>query len=495
MTYFNAISRPCSVCARFIMSAAFVASGLVVNAAIARDDIARSNTTEVSSVDLDAIWNDPIFKKQFIGGYGMNAAIEPRIMKKEVAILEKVRPLMADNLSGAQAALQAEMKPDCSAILDFTLGGIYFQQDQLEQALACYNKAVEKFPTFRRAYRNIGLITVRRLEFDAAISAFNRMIELGGADAYSYGLLAFAHSSKQDFQPAEAAYRNALLLQPSNTEWRLGLTRCVFKEGKYEDAVALLDVLITQFPEKAEFWLLQSYAYLGMKQPTKAAINLESLDVLGASTLDSLYTLGDIYMSEALPQLALGAYTRAVALTSKQPLARSMHAAEVLASRGAGVEARTLVTLIRSTWSSGSAGSGAVDGATDGAITLSDDDTKKLLKLDARLSMAQGGGDASTALVLEEILQLDPLDGEALMLLGQHYARQNQPDRAMLAYERAAGIEQFAPNAKVRQAQILVSQSRFTDAIALLRQSQDLKPREDVARYLEQIERLAKSRR
>ena len=52
--------------------------------------------------DVDAIWNDPVFKKQFVGGYGINAEIEPRVTPDEVEILEKVRPLMADDLPKAE---------------------------------------------------------------------------------------------------------------------------------------------------------------------------------------------------------------------------------------------------------------------------------------------------------------------------------------------------------------------------------------------------------
>jgi cytochrome c-type biogenesis protein CcmH/NrfG len=126
---------------------------------------------------------------------------------------------------------------------------------------------------------------------------------------------------------------------------------------------------------------------------------------------------------------------------------------------------------------------------------MADAEKTKLLKLEARLSMADGGGDDATVAILEDILKLDPLDGEALMLLGQHFSRHGKPEKAMLAYERAAGIDQFAAAARVKQAQILVSQSRPADAIPLLRQAQEIKPREDVARYLEQVERLAKARR
>ena len=256
----------------------------------------QTRASQLSPSELD-IWNNPDFKKEFIAYYGINAEVEPRIMPEEVAILEKIRPLMADDLPKAEGALKNRMKPDCSAILDFTLGGIQFQQDKMNDALGNYQKAVVKFPSFRRAWRNIGLIYARDGKYDDAISAFTRMIELGGGDAYSYGLLGFAYAAKQDYQASEVAYRNALLLQPENTEWRLGITRCVFKQQKFEDAVTMLEVLIGRYPEKSDFWLLQSQAYLGMKQPLKAAVDLEAMDHLGKSTGDSLHTLGNIYVS------------------------------------------------------------------------------------------------------------------------------------------------------------------------------------------------------
>jgi tetratricopeptide (TPR) repeat protein len=428
--------------------------------------------------DIDAIWNDPIFKRQFIAGYGINSEVEPRVTPEEVAILEKIRPLMADNLPKAEESLRKQMKPECSAILDFTLGGIQFQQDRMADALANYTKAVAKFPGFRRAWRNLGLINVRGGNYDAAISAFTRMIELGGGDAYAYGLLGFAYSSKSDFQPAEAAYRSALLLQPENTEWRLGLTRCVFKQQKFEDAAALLDVLIERFPDKADFWLLQAHTFLGLKQPLKAAANFEAVDRLGKGTVDSLHTLGDLYVSENLMDLAARAYQRAIDVDPAQPLARPIHAAEVLIARNARPQAREVVMHIKLA-----------------CAQIQDGDRRKLLKLEARLSMAEGGGNADTAKILEEVVQIDPLDGEALMLLGQYYTAQREPDQAIFYYERAESLESYEANAKIRHAKILADLGRFADAVPLLRRAQEIKARNDVARYLEQIQRLAKAKR
>lgn len=429
--------------------------------------------------DLAAIWKDPVFQKQFIGSYGINAEIEPRVTPDEVKALEKIRPLMANDLPKAGETLKKHLKADSSAILDFTLGNIQFQQERMADALESYRKAVTKFPSFRRAWRNIGLLQAHDGRFDDAIHAFTRMIELGGGDAYSYGLLGFAYSSKQDYQAAEAAYRNALLLQPDNTEWRLGLTRCVFRQQKFEDAATLLDGLIERYPEKVDFWMLQAHSYLGMKQPIKAAEDLEAVDRLGKATVDSAHTLGDIYVTENLMDLAARAYDRAIDVDPQQPVARPVRAAEILAARGAAPQSRQLLAHIRKAFGD----------------RLAEGDLRKVLKLEARLGMEDGSGGADAVQALEEILKLDPLDGDALMLLAQHCSRENQPDQAIFYLERAEGLEAFEVRAKIRHAQILVGMSRYSDAIPLLRRAQEVKPRDDIARYLEQVERIAKAQR
>jgi tetratricopeptide (TPR) repeat protein len=450
-------------------------SGVATAPDAARPAVARSAATEP---DLAAMWADPVFQKQFVGGYGINADIEPRVTPEEVAILEAVRPLMAENLAEAEATLKEQMQPDCSAILDFTLGGLQFQQDRLVEAQSSFQTAVGKFPSFRRAWRNLGLIHVRAGRYDEGIAAFTRMIELGGADGYVYGLLGFAYGAKQDYQPAEAAYRNALLLQPENTEWRLGLTQCVFRQEKFADAATLLDGLIERYPDKPEFWLLQAQTFLGMDQKLRAAENLEVVDQLGKSTADSLHTLGDVYVNENLMELAAGAYRRAVDVDPEQPLQRPLQAAEVLAARGALPQARQLAAHIRE---------------ARGAV-LEEADRASLLKLDARLSMAEGADSPETAALLEELVKLNPLDGDALMLLARHHARQNDQDRAILYFERAESLASFEVNARIGHAQALVALGRYGDAVPLLRRAQELRPRDDVARYLEQVERFSKAR-
>ena len=124
---------------------------------------------------------------------------------------------------------------------------------------------------------------------------------------------------------------------------------------------------------------------------------------------------------------------------------------------------------------------------------ISTEENKDLLKLRARLAVAEGSG-GEEARVLEEIVGLDPLDGEALILLGQHSNRNGDTERAVFYYERAANIEKYEADARVRHAQLLVGMGKYDEALPLLRKAQQIKPRDDVLKYMEQVERIAKPR-
>ena len=125
--------------------------------------------------------------------------------------------------------------------------------------------------------------------------------------------------------------------------------------------------------------------------------------------------------------------------------------------------------------------------------SLATEDQKDMLKLRARLAVATGASEEE-AKILQEIVAIDPLDGEALILLGQHSARGGNPEQAVFYYERAANLEKFEADAKVRHAQMLVGQGKYQEALPLLRRAQSIKPRDNIQQYLEQIERVAQGK-
>jgi len=421
------------------------------------------------------IWQNPAFKRDLALSYMAETEIEPRVTEEEREQLLKVFELIqADNLDAAARELEKMKNEASSAVVDFTLANIFFQREQLDQAEGLYQEAVAKHAKFRRAYENLGKIHMRKGEHAKAIPELTKVIELGGGDALTYGLLGFAYSSVENSISAESAYRMAILLDPVTMDWKMGLARSFFRQERYGEAAALCGMLLKDQPDRADLWLLQANAYIGLKQPLEAAKNFELVDRLGQSTPDSLNTLGDIYVNDGLYDLAVKYYGAAMQKDASATPDRAIRSAKVIAARGAFDETKKLVEQIEGRFGKG----------------LKDDQRKDLLKLQARLAVASGSGDEE-ARVLEEIVKIDPLDGEALILLGQHAARNDDTERAIFYYERAAAIEKHEADACLRHAQLLVDKSQYSEALPLLRRAQQINPRENVQQFLESVERVA----
>lgn len=436
--------------------------------------------SEDETLALWPLWRNETFRRQFLGSYGTQAEVEPRVTTVEKTELEKVATMMAQKggLERARVYLAPVVKPADTAVFDFTLGSICFQQEQLNAAAQWYQKAVAKFPSFLRAHKNLGVVRVRLGDYDKAVESLTRAIELGAKDGVTFGLLGYAFLMTDEATSAETAYREAIMLQPSVADWKMGLARCLFKLRKYEEAAALCGELIDRQPARAELWLLQANAFLGMKDTAKAAENYEYLDLKGLATPQSLNALGDIYVSEGLIDLAADTYLRAIDRDSEPAPARILQKVEVLLARGAYLAAERLIHRLKALPSE----------------RFSADERKRQLKLEARIAAARGPANSEAAQILEEIVKLDPLDGEALILLGQHHASAGDLEKAVFMFERAEGISQHEAEASLRHAQCLVRAGKYQQAIPLLKRTQELRPREDVARYLEQVERVARSR-
>jgi tetratricopeptide (TPR) repeat protein len=434
------------------------------------------NTKPKTIEDL-SIWDSEAFQKQFMASYGVNTEIEPKLTAVEYEQMQKILDAMSedDDTAKAESLLLKNCKESSSATFEFTLANIYFQQDKLDEALYRYNQAIEQFPNFRRAYKNAGLIYVRNGDFKAAIPYLTKTIELGGHSGIAYGLLGFAYGSTENQLCAESAYRQAILLDPETLDWQLGLARSFFKQQKFGDAVSLCNNLIEQKPDNGDFWLLQANAYLGLKQPMRAAENYEYVNAIGQSTAESMTMLADVYVNEERWDMAADAYLRAFELDNGAQPGKALRAAKILASRGSLEQSTRILNRVAEKKS-------ALDQA----------DLKELLKLQARVAVAEGGGD-DVVVILEEVVEVDPLDGEALILLAQHYGR-NVPEKAVFYYERAAGIEKYEAEAKLYHGQLLVGQAKYIDALPLLRRAYELKPRSDIEDYVKQVERISKTR-
>ena len=428
--------------------------------------------------EVRKLWESDDFQRVLAMSYQAESDVEPKVNDLEKPqLFEVLKLIAAEKPAEALAMVDPLCKDDASAVFDFTKANIHFQLEEFDKAGEAYAKATVKFPKFRRAWRNLALIHVRKGDFAKAIVPLTRLVELNGADSVVYGLLGYAHSLQDDNLGAESAYRMALLLDPKSKDWQLGLARTFFRQERWADAIALTSRLISEKPDQPDLWLLQANAYIGSGQPMKAAQNYEIVARMGKETVESALMLGDIYVNEDLFGPAVDCYGRALGMTPRPAASRPLRAAKVVLARGALEDGRRLVERTSEIYGD----------------ALSVEERKDLLKLRSRIAAATQATDEQ-ARVLAEIVELDPLDGEALLALGQYHADRGDFDKAVFHLERAASVERFEADAKVRHAQVLVKQGKYGDAVPLLRSAQQVRPRDNVQTYLDQVERAARGR-
>ena len=424
---------------------------------------------------MSELWNDPQFQKEFTASYGTLAGYEPTLSEEDKSTLRTLIKIIKARPEQAIKQLSEQIKEDDSAAFDFILANLYFQEGDLINAEKFYLQSIKKYPAFRRAYKNLGFVNIQSGDYVSAINSISKSMELGDVDGRAYGLLAYSYLTQENYYPAEAAYRQAILMQPEVVDWKLGLARCLLEMGQYSDAVAIFETLITNDPNNTDYWILQSNAYLGLDESLKAARNLEVVQRLNKADIQTLSLLGDIYMNNEMPDLALNAYLLAAELAQDEDLDLLIKSAKVLTLTVNYEQAETIIGKIRNDFSD------KIDEADD----------LELLTYEAKIARAKGQDDLAASLLIQ-IIERDLLNGEAIIELAKYYADQGKLPEAITRFEQAQKIRKYERPALVAHAQTLVNNKRYDEALPLLNRALRIESDRNLKDYKDRVERAAR---
>jgi tetratricopeptide (TPR) repeat protein len=414
-------------------------------------------------------WKDPEVIKNFLGSYGIRSEVEPKISEEEGALFKKVIELMQTDRRLALQMLEQGTTPQSSAALDFNIANLHVEFGELDEAIANYAKALEKFPSFQRAHHLMGIMLCQQQNYEEAVKHLMQAAKLGSIDGTTYGLLGLCYLNLEQRLAAESAYRNAIIFDPVTTDWQMGLARALMEEGKYQESSALLEELIKKTPNADDLWMFQANAFIALDEMEKAASNFEIVRRMGKATPDVLLAVGDIYINKGLQDLAVEAYMEALEKDPNQPAERLVRAAQILVGRGSLDQAKTLIARLQTL-----------------NTKIEDEDQLAILRLKSQIALAEGRDDEAAEILLQ-VIERSPLDGQALVLLARHQQQIGDIARAEEYYKRAAKVPGFEADALVAHAQMLVNEGRYGAAVPLLERAQGLRPRENVERFLKQV--------
>ncbi|MCG8525721.1 MAG: tetratricopeptide repeat protein [Opitutales bacterium] len=431
--------------------------------------------------DLAAqMWANPEFREAFIGSYKPLQDVEPEFSTEEKIVLkEEVAPLLENPATSNQAIPILEelsRKPGASAQIDFLLGNFYLQGNRTAQAERAYMAATKKFPNYRKAWKNLGMIYMVTGDYKKALEPVSKSIELGEVSGDNYGYLGVIYMQMEDYISAESAFRNALLMKPDSKQWRDNLFKTMLLQERYEEAGAILRSMLQEDPNNGDYWKYLANVYVGLDKPLEAAEVLEIRDRMGRSDAQSLEMLANIYFNHSLYDVAYNVYDRALNASGAK-FDMLFNSANALAAVGEYENSLDLVAKLRQRF----------------ATSIDKSDEIDLLVLEASAKRALGDIDAA-AEILEKIILEDPMNGRALIELGLYYKNLETPDlpKAVSMFEKAENVQEYSAAAYLEHAKILVTpMQKYRDAVRLLRRAQEIEYKDYVQDYLEKVQRVA----
>ena len=126
------------------------------------------------------------------------------------------------------------------------------EQGKLDEALACYRRALELNPAYADVHSNIGGVLNEQGKPDEAIAACRRALNVKPDYAEAHNNLGLALKEQGKLDEAIGCYRRALQLKPDYAEAHCNLGNALKDQGKFDAALACYRRILQLKPDFAE---------------------------------------------------------------------------------------------------------------------------------------------------------------------------------------------------------------------------------------------------
>lgn len=400
---------------------------------------------------------------------------EPEMSAEEYALYEKVVTMLATKPDFALRILEAMIneKEPPSPAFEFILGNAYYAAGNHEKSEASYRSAVRRYPTFLRAWNNLGVLYYSTQRYAEATASLSKCIGLGDREPMTFGLLGYCLEQEKRGVQAEMAYMQALFGDPDNTDWLEGLFRVCLQSRQYGRAELLVQELIRQNPRELRYWLAYANVLLSQNRKLEAIAQLEVSLGAGIAGPDEISLLADLYAEQKLVPEAIAAYQRVKAATPALGEQKLLNFADLLIYGGNVPQAQQVLDSL------------------DGKLSPAGRITAGLLHAD--LLMRQNQWPEARA-ALDEVLKVEPMNGKALLSLGRVYLAEKNLPRAQLAFEAAYQIPDSLYRACLELATLELKKRNYTKTVDYLEQALAIQKSSPVEDFLARVKSLVETK-
>jgi tetratricopeptide (TPR) repeat protein len=315
------------------------------------------------------------------------------------------------------------------------------------------------------------LLYLRTERHDLALDHLEHAAELGLNTANLFGALGYLNQQAGSYWGAASAYEKALMLDHDNKAWQQGLLYAFSETRQHESALSLVDQMLTATPDDPGLWLFRSNFALLADDRASALASLETAIRLGNNDVANLQVAATLHLEQ-------GSVSRGISLL-QDGMDQGIDYAFI---------DQALQWLVRAeNWEGLADLLEAAQAVQDG---FDSEQRSSLLTRQAHLDLHN---DAETRAItsLQQALDLDPSNAEALLLLANIYRENRNFNQAELLYQRASAFDAYRENALISLAQLAIDQNNYQRALQVLSDVVRRNPsRSDLRRNIESLENL-----
>jgi len=332
------------------------------------------------------------------------------------------------------------------------LGWALYEQGELDQAQLNFEKTLDMDPGLYDAFLGLGAVYDDRGLLEEQILVYKSAAQSEGAPPEAFLYLGLAYNQVYDYELAADAFEKNLFLQPDNDIARVYLVQSYLDIGKLDQALSLIEKMLTQNPQDLAGLSLSASVHLAMNQADAARQQVVTALALQPET--------DLDYALLLNALLKGGWYAEAEVEARKAFENAfdrggfaLYLADALAEQGKYTEALA---------------------ACDEAAKLGVRESRVRLEK-AFVHFVMNDLQASLA-ELNQSLRLDDRDPEIPALLAQVYYELNDNFRSGQFAEQAVSLNQYHSGAYTTLALAKLALNDLDGAIASAQRASELAP-------------------
>ncbi len=192
----------------------------------------------------------------------------------------------------------------------YNIGNALIGQGKTEEAIASYRKVLEIKPDYPEVYNNMGVAFSHLRKPDETMECYKKALEINPNYAEAYNNMGNALKGQNRLDEAIDYYKKALTVRPNYAEAHYNMGNTLNAQGKYEETIACYRKVLEISPNHPESYNNMGNAFKNQGKPDQAIECYTKALAIDPKNADAYYNMGNTRSDQGEFEAAVACYRK-----------------------------------------------------------------------------------------------------------------------------------------------------------------------------------------